>query len=854
MIRMNRNLIKRVLAVIMALVVVVSGIIVHPKTAEAATKKPTSITLNATTKTLYTSGGAKTFTLKVTSSKPSSASRDVRFSSNRGSVASVNRATGVVTAKKKGTATITATSKADSKVKAQCKVTVKQRVTGITLNKSSVSIKKGDKLTLRATVRPSNANNRNVTWKSSKSGVASVNSKGTVTAKKAGTATITVNTKDGSRKTAKCVVGVYTKTVTSATINRSALSLNVGKTSTLKVAVNPKGASSVYKWTSNKKGIASVDAAGKVTAKKAGTATITGKPSDGSKASKAVVTCKVTVTQPVTGISIEPGSKTLAVNETVQLKAIVAPTDASTKSVEWTSSDTSKATVSTSGLVTAKAEGAATITAVAADRSGKSASCTIKVTKAVNEDPVVKENQKLTIIHVNDVHGYAEETNTSIGYAKLAALIDRMKEEDPNTIALDAGDTFAGSQNTAFDKGESILKILNTVAFDAMVLGNNDLLLGSRLPELTGRLNYKALAGNVMSASGGDRIWDAYTIITLENGLKVGIVTATYNFLEYHSDPIESLQSQVDEIRADTDVIVALTHLGLEDEIGSKVVANEVKGIDVIIDGHSHTVLTEGVEVNGILIAQTGDYSKNIGITELIITEGAVTSASSHLITKNEMDEANTKEETLAATAELQEGIAAYNAEVIGATTVDLNGSRADIRTKETNLGNLYADAVRAAAEADIALCCAATIGDVVIPEGNITRGDVLTICRITTDYFVGEMKGSDIVKAMEAQIYEYPKPAGLFLQVSGISFKIDPNKLVGERIHSVYVGGEPIDPEQTYTVVFPDLVEAYGYGNAINTRTILPEITNIVEEYIKEQDTISLEVEGRIVVEAISE
>lgn len=769
---MNRNPVKRAVALVMALMIIAAGIMVNPQPTEAAAKKPTDITLNAKTKTLYL--GGPTFTLKVQSVKPGNASKDVKFTSSKSSVAAVNSKTGVVTAKKKGTAAITVTSRADSKVKAKCKIIVKQRVTGITLNKSSAVLKKGNKLTLKATIKPSNANNRNVNWRSSKPNVASVNSKGVVTAKKAGTAKITVTAMDGS------------------------------------------------------------------------------------KAKKAVVTCKVTVIQPVTGVTISPDSKALAVNETAQLKATVTPSNASNKNVKWLSSDISKAAVSGSGLVTAIAEGTVTITAMAADGSGRSASCRVKVTAAAKVPEDVKETQTLTIIHINDMHGYADETSTSIGYAKLAALIDRMKEEDPNTIALDAGDTFAGSPNAAYDKGESILSILNTVAFDAMVLGNHESYLGvDRISDLTGRLHYKALAGNVVT-TGGDYLWEPYTIISLKNGLKVGVVTATCggaDGLEY-LDPIASLQRQVNEIKADVDVIVALTHLGVEDASGntSQKVAVEVEGIDVIIDGHSHSALEQGIEVNGVLIAQTGEYGKNIGITELTISEGAVASASSRLITKEEMAGANVKEETLEATTKLQTNIAAYYAEVIGVTTVDLIGTSALIRTQETNMGNLYTDAVREGTGAQIALCAAGIIGGE-IPAGNITRGDVLSISRVFASYVVGEMKGEDIINALEDHVKFYPEPSGSFFQVSGISFKIDSGKSAGERVHSVYVGGEEIDPDEIYTVAFSALGKNnVGFVNATIIEDDFPGSDELIANYILKHNIISPMVEGRIIESSISE
>lgn len=480
---------------------------------------------------------------------------------------------------------------------------------------------------------------------------------------------------------------------------------------------------------------------------------------------------------------------------------------------------------------------------------------TTDTTEETKEDS--GESRTLKIIHVNDVHGYIEESDTAIGYAKLAALIGQMKEEDPNTIALDAGDTFAGSPNASFDKGESIVPILNTVGFDAMVLGNHESYLGlDQITTLTGRIHYTVLAGNVVTTD-GKKLWDSYTIITLENGLNVGIVTATCGDaagLEF-LDPIESLQSQVDKIKTEVDVVVALVHLGVEDSSGntSQLVAAEVEGVDVIIDGHSHTVLEKGMIVNGVLIAQTGEYGGNIGITELRVTSGAVESVTSHLITKEEMLEAEVKEDTLAAVEELLVKSEVYYAQVIGETRVDLIGTRELIRVGETNIGSLYADAIKDATGAEIALCGAGGIGGE-IPIGEITKRDVLSISIVVESYFVGEMKGSDIVDALNNHVSNYPEASGAFFQVSGISFKIDPDQPVGERVHSIHVGDEVIDLQQTYTVAFSELAKSgVSFSNAVIISNDLPKSDVIIENYIIENSPISPEVEGRIIIEAIS-
>ena len=217
--------------------------------------------------------------------------KTVYWESSNPAVASVSA--GLVTAKSKGTAIITART-GDGGYTATCTVTVSQPVTGISLNQSSISIIKGKTYQLSASIQPSGASNRNVTWSSSNSNIATVNSSGKVSAKAAGTATITVTTKDGS-KTAKCTVTVKNEPikVTGVSLNRSQITLFVGKSENLTAAVKPSNAANKgITWQSSNTNVATVDSGGRITARAEGTATITVKTNDNGKTAKCTVTVK----------------------------------------------------------------------------------------------------------------------------------------------------------------------------------------------------------------------------------------------------------------------------------------------------------------------------------------------------------------------------------------------------------------------------------------------------------------------------------------------------------------------------------------------------------------------------------
>lgn len=456
------------------------------------------------------------------------------------------------------------------------------------------------------------------------------------------------------------------------------------------------------------------------------------------------------------------------------------------------------------------------------------------------------EARTLTIVHVNDIHGNVEETETAIGYPKIAAFIDEMKQSDPNTLALDAGDTFAGTPNAAFDKGESVAKVLATIDFDAFVPGNNDYYLGKdQLEKLVGQLPYPSLAGNVLDAAGEDFL-PPYTVITMPNGLVVGLVSATCGFAEglEFTDPIAAIQASVDAIRDEVDLVVAFTHIGVEDASGNTSVrlAEEATGIDLIIDAHSHTMLPEGMEVNGVLIAQTGEYSNNIGVVDVVVQDGQV-QATARLVTREEMADAPEKAETAEALGELLADSAEFFAQVVGETAVELVGTRDIVRTQETTMGNLVTDAVREALGADACIAKAGTIGGDFGP-GEITKGDILAICRVSVDYELFEVTGAELLEMLEEAVTEYPEPSGSFNQVSGLTLSIDPSQPAGERVHSVTVGGAPLDEDATYRVAMSGQASG-GRGTLVEGHMV--NNADAVEAYIAEGSPVAPQIEGRI-------
>lgn len=344
--------------------------------------KVTKISLSAST--LLTKVGC---TEKITATvTPTNAdNRAVTWSSSAPTVASVDQS-GNIIAKSVGNATITVKAKDGSGVTATCWVNVTDiKVTSITLNKTTLNIKTGATEQLTAKVQPTDATNSKVTWSSNNKDVAEVDQTGMITAKKEGSAVITVTAQDGSGKTATCQVNVTDIKVSGITLSASTLAMQTEDVKRLSVTnITPANATNkALKWESKNTWVATVDESGNVTAKNPGEATITVTAADNGGAQ---ATCKVTVTErtapviKVTQIQLSQTRASLIEGKELQLTATVLPTDATNQSLTWSSSVEGVATVDPTGKVTAIKAGTTVITATAKDDSGISASCTVQVT------------------------------------------------------------------------------------------------------------------------------------------------------------------------------------------------------------------------------------------------------------------------------------------------------------------------------------------------------------------------------------------------------------------------------------------------------------------------------------------
>ena len=344
-------------------------------TISAAPIAVTGVSLSKS-ETILTIGNSETLTATVA---PANAdNKNVTWSTDAPTVATVEN--GTVKAIGAGTATITVTTE-DGKYTATCTVKISPApvaANGVTLTPDKTTLNVGEKQTLTATVLPADATNKNVTWVSSDTSVATVEN-GVVTAVGKGTATITVTTEDGGFP-ATCEITVKIP-VSSVTLNPTSTALVVGDTKQLTASVEPENADdSTVVWSSSNAKVTTVDQNGLVTAVGVGTTTITATAGDKS------ATCTVTVTaKPVPIKRIALSDAAVSVGRTIQLEPVFTPADTTQRNVIWTSSDRTIATVDANGRVRGVAEGKVTITVTSTADPSITASCTVTVTKNLSD-------------------------------------------------------------------------------------------------------------------------------------------------------------------------------------------------------------------------------------------------------------------------------------------------------------------------------------------------------------------------------------------------------------------------------------------------------------------------------------
>ena len=510
----------------------------------------------------------------------------------------------------------------------------------------------------------------------------------------------------------------------------------------------------------------------------------------------------------------------------------------------------------------------------------------LAVTANAAEETAQDLNGDIVILHTNDVHG------AIAGYAKVAALKDAYEARGAYVLLMDAGDFIQGDPTVSTSEGATAVELMNLAGYDVVSLGNHEFDYGyQNLKDLEADADFAIVDANVLY--NGRVAFEDNLVFTAPDGTKIGVFgldtpeTATkahpakiqgVTFLA-GEDLYDCAQEQVDALTAEgCNYVICLGHLGIDDEsAGNRSIdlLENVDGIDVFIDGHSHSTradlldATDGTGMVGnTMVTSTGTKLESIGVVT-IDAEGVITTSTTPVadLTAEDADVA-------ARAAAIQKEIDDEYGTVFAKTEVALNGEREPgNRTEETNLGDLITDALVWGAEREgTEVDAAVTNGGGIrasIAAGDITKKDINTVLPFGNTLSIVQVTGAELLEALEASTYCTPTSIGGFPQVSGIEFTVDTTKAYDQgelypgstyygpksiqRVTIETVGGEPFDANATYTIATNDFMAAggdtyYAFAAASVNYDLGIAMDEVVMDYITE------ELKGTVTAEAYGE
>lgn len=431
----------------------------------------------------------------------------------------------------------------------------------------------------------------------------------------------------------------------------------------------------------------------------------------------------------------------------------------------------------------------------------------------------------LTVLHFNDFHGQLEAftdsaTGASVGgIARLAGAVQAVRAEDPQrpVILLFAGDLLQGTVTSSLFFGVPDLSFFSDMGVDAAVMGNHELDYGQDIfRKLLERARFPILSANVQAEPKPFPL-QPYVILHPERGPRVAVLGLTTTELTTTThprnavglsvdDPVVVTQRWLPQLKAQADVVVVLSHLGIADD---QRLAREAAGVDLIVGGHNHNIYASPVLTNGVPIVQAGDRGRYLGRLDLTVNDGRVEVTRYQLIPIT----ADTLEDRRMAAA-VHTIVAAADQEllvIIGRAEVDFDARREVIRRQESNFGDWVSDLARELTGADVALFNGGGFRTT-IRAGDVSLKDVYQAFPFRNELVTGTLTGVQLQAALDrsASLDPQDNPGG-FLQVSGLRYRI-----VAGKAQAVTVGGQPLDAAARYNVVMPDFLAEGGDGYAM--------------------------------------
>jgi 2',3'-cyclic-nucleotide 2'-phosphodiesterase (5'-nucleotidase family) len=475
----------------------------------------------------------------------------------------------------------------------------------------------------------------------------------------------------------------------------------------------------------------------------------------------------------------------------------------------------------------------------------------------------------LNIIYTNDIHGTILPIEDKKkfpageglgGVSCMATVIRKLKEEtEGNNLLLDGGDFAQGSYESSLTRGKTMIEVMNNLGYDAIEIGNHEFDWSRKaLEDMVGESKCPVLGGNVINEH--ERLLNGIVPYTIKevNGLKVGIIgiitpetkeiasPKNVEGLEFLNQK-ETVEKYISELRGKgVDLITVLSHCGDKED---EKLAKEVRGIDIIVGGHSHTAMEEAKKINDTIIVQSGSHSKFVGNLQINIDSQSkkILSCNNKLIAvTNQTITPDPQVEKIIAPV-VEEG-GKKKSEVMGITEVALTHDRS--RVTESIMGNVLTDSMREATGAVVAVMNSGGIRSQ-IKKGQITFGDLYRVLPFDDVIVSMDLTGNDIKALMENSASRIKGN----LHISGMTVDIDPLKASGERVSNIKIQGKPLDYNSTYRMATGDFLARGGdwydtFKNSKNVKYHNKMIIDVLKDYVKSHSPLTpdtAKIEGRL-------
>ncbi len=483
--------------------------------------------------------------------------------------------------------------------------------------------------------------------------------------------------------------------------------------------------------------------------------------------------------------------------------------------------------------------------------------------EAAAEDPA-SPAPAFTLILVNDIYKMAESKGRG-GFARLAAIVKRERARGAPTLFCHAGDCFSPSLLSGFDAGEHIVALTNLIEPDVFVPGNHEFDFGQEAYfKRMAEARFPFFGANMTLADGSPVPGMKASEIYVFGGIKVGVVGLVMEEVPRLSHPgdlrfgpvMATLRREAEALRArGADILVAVAHT--DRAVDSEIVRSRL--VDILLTGHDHdlAVTFDGKTVM-VESSEEGHFVTAVDVAATVFGQGlGRTVAWQPSFRVHDSAKVAPDPDLLRVIAAYEDGLSGVLDVVLGTTAVALDSRTNIVRSGEAAIGNLVADAMREATDADVTVFNAGSIrSNEVYPAGaTLRRRDILSELPFGNTTILVEMTGAALVAILEHGLASVGEPAGRFPQVAGLSVQYSGRAPAGRRVRALSVGGVPVDLGRPYRVAANNFMlgGGDGYGMLKEGRVLVGAtdgklVATEVMNYVRDRGTVNPRIEGRIV------